>query len=128
MTTIGMPSVKEEKFRKNRLSAVAFDDSIAAAAMEHGDLGEKQFKMIVKLGHRADGGTRGSDRPALIDGDGRRNALNAFNIGLIHPIEKLPRIGGKAFDVPPLTLRVENVEGQCGFSRPTHARDNRQGV
>jgi hypothetical protein len=37
------------------LSAVALDDSIAAAAMEHGDLGEQQLKMIVKLGHRADG-------------------------------------------------------------------------
>ena len=47
------------EFRKNRLSAVAFHDPVATAAMEHGDLGEEQLKMIVELGHRADGGTRG---------------------------------------------------------------------
>ena len=64
-------------------------------------------------------------RPALIDGDGRRNALDALDIGLVHPVEKLPRVGGKAFDVPPLTFRVENVEGQRRFSRPAHARDDR---
>ena len=124
MITTGVPSGREE-VSQNRLSAVALDEPVAAAAMKHGDLGEKQLEMVVELGHRADGGTRGSDGPALIDGDRRRNALNALHIGLVHPVEKLPRISRKAFDVPALAFGVENIEGQRGFSRPTHARDDR---
>ena len=84
--------------------------------MEGRDLGEQQLKMIVKFRHRSDGGTRGSDLAALIDGDGRRNTLNALYIGLVHPVEKLPGIGGKTFDVPALAFRIENIEGQCRFS------------
>ena len=104
------------EFRENRLSAISLHDPVATPAMEHGDLGEEQLKMIVKFRHRSDGGARRLHLPALVDGDRRRNALNALYVRLVHPIEKLPRIGGKAFDVPTLTFRVKNVESQRRFS------------
>ena len=97
-------------WRRRDCADVALDRTIAAAAVKHRNLGEEQFEVIVQLGHRADGGARSSDRAALIDGDGRRDALDAFDVRLIHAVEKLPRVGGKALDVAALTLGVQNVE------------------
>ncbi len=84
--------------------------------------------MIVQLGHRADGGARSSDRAALIDGDGRRDALDAFHVRLIHAVEKLARVGGKTLDVAALTLGVQNVKRQGRFARAADAGHHRQGI
>ena len=96
--------------------------------MEHGDLGKEQLEVIVQLGHGADGGARGAHRPALIDGDGRRDALDALDVRLVHAVEKLPGVGGKAFDVAALAFGIEDVEGQRRLSRTADAGDDGQRV
>ena len=73
--------------------------------------------MIVQLGHGADGGARSAHRPALIDGDGRRDAFDAFDVRLVHAVEKLPGVGGKAFDVAALAFGVEDIEGEGRLTR-----------
>ena len=67
-------------------------------------------------------------RAALIDGDGRRDALDAFHVGLIHAVEKLARVGGKTLDVAALTLGVQNVKRQGRFARAADAGHHRQGI
>ena len=67
-------------------------------------------------------------RAALIDGDGRRDALDAFHVGLVHAVEKLARVGGKTFDVAALAFGVEDVERQRRFARTADAGDDRQRV
>ena len=84
--------------------------------------------MIVQLGHRADGGARGPHRTALIDGDGRRDALDAFHVGLIHAVEKLARVGGKTLDVAALSLGVQNVKGEGRLARAADAGDHRESI
>src|SRR5215467_3208450 len=96
--------------------------------MEHGDFGKEQFKMIVQLGHRAHRRAGGLYRPALIDGNGRGNTLDTLHIGLVHPVEKLARVGGKTLDVTPLSFGIENVESQGRFSRAAHACDDSKSV
>src|SRR6185369_8958032 len=92
------------------------------------DLGKEQLKVIVQLGHGADGGTRRAHGPALIDGDGRWNALDAFHVGLVHAVEELARVGGKTFDVAALTFSIEDVERQRRLSRTADAGDDGERV
>ena len=98
----------------------------AVPAMQRAGAREQQLQVIVELGHRADGGARGAHRIRLVDGDGRRNAVDAIDRGLVHAIEELPRVGRERFDVAPLTFGVQRVEHQRGFSRARHARDHHE--
>src|SRR5437763_1679713 len=45
---------------------------------------------------------------------------------LFHSIEKLPSIGGEAFDVAALAFGIKRVESQRGFPGTTQAGDNNQ--
>ena len=56
-------------------------------------------------------------RRALFDGNGGGEALDVIDIGLLHQLEELPGVGGKAFDVASLAFRVQGVESQRGFAR-----------
>ena len=75
-------------------------------------VGPKELHVVTQLCHRAHGGTGGPDRVALLDGDGRRDSLDAIHLGLIHPVEELPGVGGERLDVPPLALGEQGVKGQ----------------
>ena len=86
--------------------------------------GVEKSQVVIDFRGRSDGRTRiGCGRP-LFDGDGRREALDVIDFRLLHLIEKLARIGGKAFDVLSLALRVEGVKSQRGFSRSAQAGNN----
>mgnify|MGYP002611025409 CR=1 FL=1 len=57
----------------------------------------------------------------------RRKPLDALNIGLFHLTQKLARIGGKRFDIAPLSLGVERVERQRGFAAAGKAGEDELG-
>jgi hypothetical protein len=48
---------------------------------------------------------------------GRRQAVDLVDVRLLHHLQKLARIGRQRFDVAPLSLGVDGVEGERGFSR-----------
>jgi hypothetical protein len=78
--------------------------------------GEEQAEIFVDLGRRAD---RGAIRAAGVfvrNGDRGRDAVDSLGLWLIKLFEKLPRVGGKAFDITPLPLGIEGVEGHAGFA------------
>ena len=78
---------------------------------------EQQPQVVVDLGHRADGRARVVAGGLLLDGDRRRQALDQVDVGLLHQLQELARVGGERLDVAPLALGVEGVEGERGLSR-----------
>ncbi len=64
----------------------------------------------------------------LFDGDGRGQAVDDVHIRLFHPLQELPGVGGERFDVSPLPLGVESVEGQGRLARSGEAGDHHQPV
>ena len=89
---------------------------------------EEQLQVIGDLRHRADGAARGLDRVALLDGDGGRQAVDAVDVGLVHALEELARVGREGLDVTALALGVKRVEGERRFARAAQARDDGQPV
>ena len=85
-----------------------------------------QLQVVVQLGHRAHGGARVAHRVGLVDGNRWRHPLDLVHGGLVHAIEKLPRIGAEGFDIAALPLGIQRVKHQTGFARATGAGDHRQ--
>ena len=55
-------------------------------AVELGLLGEKKLEVVVEFGHRADGGTRRTNRIGLVNGNGGWYPFDAVDLGAIHSI------------------------------------------
>ena len=82
----------------------------ALPAVQRGGVGHQQLQVVVQLGHRAHGGARGADRVGLVDGDGRRDAVDAVHLRPVHAVEELAGVGGEGFHIAPLALGIEGVE------------------
>ena len=50
------------------------------------------------------------------------------DIGLLHQLEELARIGRQRFDIAALALGIDRVEGERGFARARKAGHHRQRV
>ena len=83
-----------------------------------------QLQVIVELGHRAHGGARTAHRVGLVNRNGWRHAFNTIDLGAVHAIEELSRIGAESFDIPALTFGIERVKHQARFTRTTGAGDH----
>ena len=81
----------------------------------------QQTKVVLNLCDRGHGGAGVVRTLLLIDGDGRREALDAVAVGFLHLPDELACVGGERFHVPALTLGIQRVEGQGGFSRARNA-------
>src|SRR5690606_4771516 len=83
-------------------------------------------EVIVQLGHRADRAARIAHGVGLVDGDGRQDALDAVDLGLVHAIQELARIRREGFDVAALALGVQRIERQGAFPGTGYAGDDGQ--
>ena len=90
------------------------------------DTGEYQPQEIIDLRGRGDGRTGVAGADFLLDGDGRRDAVDAVHVRFGHPAEELACVRGKALRETALPLRVERVEGQRRFPRSGNARDDHE--
>ena len=72
--------------------------------------------MIVYLRDCANGGTGCLDAVALLDCDGRRNSLNREGLRFVHPVKELTGVWTKGFDITPLPLGIDGIEGEAGFA------------
>ena len=88
--------------------------------------GEQEPHVVVDLGDGPNRRTRAAARGLLGDTDGRRKAFDTVDVGLLHLLEELARIGGERLDVTALTLRIDGVEGETGFPRPGQAGNYRE--
>jgi len=87
---------------------------------------EQQLQVVVQLGHRADRAAAGAHRVGLVDGDGRRHAVDTVDRRAVHAVEELPCIGAEGLDVAALPLGIQRVEDQAGLARSAGAGDDRQ--
>ena len=49
-----------------------------------------------------------------------------LDLRLLHPVQELPCVGGKAFDVAALSFRIERVEGERGFAGAAWPSDDNE--
>ena len=98
----------------------------AALAEQRRGARKQQLQVIVELGHRADGRARGAHRIGLVDGDRRRNAVDAIDLRLVHAVEELPRVRREGLDVAALAFGVQRVEHERRLARARHAGDDDQ--
>ena len=102
------------------------DLGAALGAVGHADAGVEQAQVVVDLGDRADGRPRVARGALLVDRDGRRQALDEVDVGLVHLPEELAGVRRQRLDVAALALGVDGVEGQRRLPRPREAREHDQ--
>ena len=86
----------------------------------------QEAQVVVDLGDGAHGGARVVAGGFLLDGNGRRQALDEVHVGLLHQLQELARVGGQRFDVTALAFGIQRVEGQRTLSRARQAGDHHQ--
>ena len=89
---------------------------------------EEQAQVVVDLGDRADGRARVVRGRLLLDRDRRRQALDQVDVGLLHELQELARVGRQRLDVAALPFGVERVEGERGLARTREPRDHDEAV
>jgi hypothetical protein len=87
---------------------------------------EEQAQVIVDLGDRADRGARIVARRLLLDGDGRRQAFDQVDVGLLHQLQELTRVRGEGLDVAALALGVQRVERERALAGARQAGNHHQ--
>ena len=88
------------------------------------DARPEQPQVVVNLGRRADRRARIADAVLLPDGDRRRDAVDAVDVRLLHPLEELAGVGRQRLDVAALPFGVDGVEGERRLARPADAREH----
>ena len=92
--------------------------------MRHSDGRIQNSEIIVDLRGGRDGRAWIGRGDPLLDGNGGRESLDMIDIGLLHLIEKLPRIRRKTLDITALPLGKKRVKGQRGLPRTTWPGDH----
>jgi hypothetical protein len=110
------------------VGGLAGDGPAAHRAVGLADAGVQQPQVVVDLGDGADGGAGVLGGGLLVDRDGRGQALDEVDVGLLHQAEELAGIGRQRLDIAALALGVDGVEGERGLARPGQAREHDQGV
>ena len=84
----------------------------AVRAIGSPDAREQQPQVVVDLSRSRDRRTRITRGILLFDRYRRRNAIDQINIRLFDPLQELPGVRRKGFDVAALPLGIDGVEGK----------------
>ncbi len=107
----------------DRVEALARDRASADRAVRPADARVQETQVVVDLGHRADRRARIARGRLLVDRDRRREAVDRVDIGLLHHLQELTRVGRQRLDVATLPFGVDGVEREAGLARAAQARD-----
>ncbi|MEY5028169.1 MAG: hypothetical protein RLZ63_484 [Pseudomonadota bacterium] len=99
---------------------------VVVGAVRRAGACEQQAQIVVDLGHRAHRGARVVAGGFLLDGNRGRQALDQVHIGLVHQLQKLPRISREAFHIAALAFGVQRVKSQAGLARARQPSDHHQ--
>ncbi len=111
---------------RDDLGRLANDLLAAQAAIGPPDTGEQQSHVVMDFGRGADRRAGVADAVLLTDGNRRRDPLDLVDVGLLHALQELPRVGRQRLHVAPLPFGVDGVEGERRLARPAHAGDDDQ--
>ena len=100
----------------------------AGRAVGMADAGVEEAQVVVDLGDRPHRRARVAGGRLLVDGDGRREALDEVDVGLVHLAQELAGVGRERLDVAALALGVDGVEGQGGLARSRQPGEDDQPV
>ena len=120
----GLPSVMMEEVAKDAGGRFGthWTGTLRAGGLR--ETREDHLQVVIDLGDRADGGAGGANVVDLLDGDGGRDAVDGIDLGLVHALEKLARVGRERLDVSALALGVDRVEGEGRLAAPAGAGDD----
>ena len=90
--------------------------------------GIEQTQEVVDFGDGTHGGTWVFVRGFLLNANNGAQPRNFIHVGAFQVVQKVAGIGRECFDVAPLTLCIERVEGQRRFAAAAQSRHNRQAV
>ena len=88
--------------------------------------GKQQAQVVMNFGDCAHSGAWVVAGGFLLNRDGGRETFNQIDIGLVHQLQKLTRVGRQTFDITALTFGIQGVKGQAGFARTAQARNDHQ--
>ena len=111
------PLGEREDLLDDRVDRLPGDRPAADRAVRAPDARVEEPQVVVDLGDRADGRARVPRRRLLVDRDRRREPVDRVDVGLLHHLQELPRVGRERLDVTPLTLGVDRVEGKARLPR-----------
>src|SRR5439155_10881075 len=97
------------------------DGNAARRAVRLAQAGVEDAQIVVDLGDGADRRARAFASGLLLDADGRRQAADVFDLGLLHLPQELPGVGRQRFDVAALALGVDGVQSERAFARAAGA-------
>src|SRR5581483_612859 len=83
----------------------------------------QEAQVVVDLGGRRVSQKKIARRRLLVDRDRRREPVDVVDVGLLHHLQELARVGGERLDVAPLALGVDRVEGEARLAGPREAGD-----
>ena len=105
---------------------LALDRQAGRRRIGNADAREQKPHVIVDFGDGADGRAGILRRRLLLDRNRRREAVDLVDVGLLHHLEKLARIGRQRFDIAALAFGIDRVEGERGFARARKAGEHHQ--
>ena len=126
--------IKPRAFRQSKNAVdhlrhgLALDRQAGRRRVGHADARPEQPHVVVDLGDGADRRARIARGGFLLDGNGRRQAVDLVDVRLLHHLQKLPRVGGQALDIAALAFRIDGVEGERGFARARQPGEHHQPV
>lgn len=106
------------------VGGLARDGPPALRAVRHPDAGEEQAQVVVDLRDGTHRGARVSRRGLLVDGDGRGEAVDGVEVGLVHLAQEHAGVAGERLHIAALPLGVDGVEGETGLAGAREARDH----
>ncbi len=104
---------QREHLLDDRVDRLPGDRPPADGAVRPTDARVEQAQVVVDLGHGAHGRARVARGRLLVDRDRRAEALDRVDVGLLHHLEELARVGRERLDVAALALGVDRVEGKA---------------
>ena len=119
---------KREDALHDLVGRLAGDGLAAIGAVGNADGGIEQAQVVVDFGDGADGGAGTAAGGFLLNGDGGAEAVDGVDVGALHLVEELARVGGESFDVAALTFGVDGVESKGRLARTTQSGNHSQGV
>ena len=101
---------QREDLLDDLVEALARDRAPADRAVRPADARVQKAQVVVDLRHRAHRRARVARRGLLVDRDRRREPVDRVDVGLLHHLQELARVGGERLDVAALPLGVDRVE------------------
>ncbi len=110
------PRLEAQHLVDDLLDRLAGDRAVTDWTVRAADSCEQEAQVVVDLGDRADRRARVARGRLLVDRDRRREPVDRVDVGFLHHLQELPRVGRERLDVAALAFGVDRVEGKRGLS------------